>query len=69
MDAETQIESFIARFSDDVAARIRAARAHMRQRMPGAVELIYDNYNALAIGYGANDKISGIVFSIAAYPR
>jgi hypothetical protein len=41
----------------------------MRERLPGAVELVYDNYNALAIGYGANDRIGGIVFSIAAFPR
>ena len=69
MDAEAQIESFIAKFSDDVAAQIRTARAHMRRRLPGAVELVYDNYNALAIGYGGNEKVGGIVFSIAAYPR
>ena len=69
MDAEAQIEGFIAKFSDEVAPQIRAARAKMRERLPGAVELVYDNYNALAIGYGANDKIGGIVFSIAAFPR
>ena len=66
---EAQVESFIDKFSVEVAAQIRAARAHMRQRLPGAVELVYDNYNALAIGYAANEKVSGIVFSIAAYPR
>ncbi len=69
MDAETQIEGFIARFSDDVAAKIRAARVAMRRRLPGAVELVYDNYNALVFAYGANDRASGLVFSIAAYPR
>jgi hypothetical protein len=69
MDPEAQLEGFIERFSDEVAAQIRAARAKMRQRLPGAVEVVYDNYNALAIGYGANDKLSGIVFSIAAFPR
>lgn len=69
MDAEAQVEGFIAKFSVEVAAQIRAARVAMRERLPGAVELVYDNYNALAIGYGANDKVGGIVFSIAAYPR
>jgi hypothetical protein len=69
MNAEAQIETFIARYSDEVAAQVRAARLAMRARLPGAVELVYDNYNALAIGYGANDKVGGIVFSIAAYPR
>ena len=45
-DAESQIEGFIAKFSDEVAPQIRAARAAMRARLPGAVEMAYDNYNA-----------------------
>jgi hypothetical protein len=69
MDAEAQIESFIAKFSDGVAAQIRAARANMRRRLPGAVELVYDNYNALAIGYGASEALKDVVFSIACFPR
>ncbi|MDB5463674.1 MAG: hypothetical protein JWP28_2641 [Phenylobacterium sp.] len=69
MDAETQIEGFIAKFSEDVAPQIRAARAEMRRRLPGAVELVYDNYNALAIGYGASDRLEDLVFSIACFPR
>jgi hypothetical protein len=69
MDAETQIEGFIAKFSDEVAPQIRAARAEMRRRLPGAVELVYDNYNALAIGYGSSEKLDDVVFSIACFPR
>ena len=69
MDAEARIESFIAKFSDPIAAEIRAARAEMRRRLPGAVELVYDNYNALAIGYGASEKLADVVFSIACFPR
>lgn len=69
MDAEAQIESFIAKFSDPIAAEIRAARAEMRRRLPGAVELVYDNFNALAIGYAATEKVGDVVFSIACFPR
>ena len=69
MDAEAKIESFIAKFSDSIAAEIRAARAEMQRRLPGAVELVYDNYNALAIGYGASEKLADVVFSIAAFPQ
>src|SRR5579859_4914965 len=69
MDAEAQIEGFIDKFSDTVAAEIRAARAEMRRRLPGAFELVYDNYNALAIGYGASEKLQDVVFSIACFPR
>jgi hypothetical protein len=69
MDIETQIEGFIAKYSDRVAAELRAARAEMRRRLPGAVELVYDNYNALAIGYGSSDRLEDVVFSIAGFPR
>jgi hypothetical protein len=37
--------------------------------LPGATEIVYDNYNALAIGFGPSDKSSEAVFSIAVYPR
>jgi hypothetical protein len=69
MDTETRIEGFIAKYSDAVAAELRAARAEMRRRLPGAVELVYDNYNALAIGYGSSDRLEDVVFSIAGFPR
>jgi hypothetical protein len=69
MDAEAQIEGFIAKYSDGVAGEIRAARAEMKRRLPGAFELVYDNYNALAIGYGASEKLEDVVFSIACFPR
>src|SRR3954470_22818844 len=69
MDAEAQIESFIAKFSEEVAADIRAARAEMRRRLPGAFELVYDNYNALAIGFGPNEKTGQAVFSLACFPK
>ena len=72
MDAskvEAQLESFIARYEDGVAAQIRGARLVMQARLPGALELVYDNYNALAIGYGPTERQADIIFSIAAYPR
>ena len=69
MDVESQIDGFIAKFDDDLAAQIRAARAEMRRKLPGAVELVYDNYNALAIGYGSGERVKDIVFSLACYPR
>lgn len=41
----------------------------MRKRLPGAIELVYDNYNALAIGFGPTERVSDVIFSIAAFPR
>lgn len=69
MDPEAELETFIARFSDPIARQVRAIRAEMRAVLPGALELVYDNYNALAIGYSPSERASDMVFSIAAYPR
>jgi hypothetical protein len=41
----------------------------MRRCLPGAVELVYDNYNALVVGFGPNERASEAIFSIALYPR
>jgi len=68
-DIEAQVEAFIARFMPEIAERVRAARSVLRGRLPGATELVYDNYNGLAIGYGQGDKTSEAVFSLAIYPR
>jgi hypothetical protein len=69
LSAEAQLDAFLDKFTPEVAAQARAALARMRARLPGAWQLVYDNYNALAIAFGANDKLSGVVFSIALYPR
>ena len=64
-----QLDRFIARYSTDVARLARQVLAVMRHRHPGATELVYDNYNALAIGFAPGDRSSEAVFSIALYPR
>lgn len=66
---ERQLETFIARFLPQVAACARSSLEKMRARFKGANVLVYDNYNALALGFGAGDRASQIVFSLAVYPR
>jgi hypothetical protein len=64
-----QLRSFLAKFDPRVAASARAALAQLRKKLPGATEIVYDNYNALAIGFGPGDKASEAIFSIAVFPR
>jgi hypothetical protein len=66
---ESQLDAFLAKYTPEVAAQGHLALERMRSRLPGAWQLVYDNYNALAIAFSANDKLSGVVFSIALYPR
>ena len=63
------LSGFISKFSPPIAAQARAVLAALRTRLPGAVELVYDNYNALAIGFGPSERMSDLIVSIAVYPR
>jgi hypothetical protein len=66
---EKQLDGFIAKYSPEIGALARAALAKMRARLPGAIELVYDNYNALAIGFSPTERASDAIFSIALWPR
>ncbi len=67
--AEMQLTGFLDKFTPEIAASAKSILAAMRARLPGAVQLVYDNYNALAIGFGPSRRASEAVFSIAVYPR
>jgi hypothetical protein len=69
MTPEEQLAGFIAKYTPEIGALGQAALAKMRERLPGAIELVYDNYNALAVGFGPTERASDIIFSIAFYPR
>ena len=69
MSAETELDSFIDKFTREVAALTRALYAKMKARVPGATIMVYDNYNALAIGFGPSDRAGQAVLSLAVMPR
>ena len=64
-----QLAGFLAKFTPEVASLARRSLVTMRKRLPGAIELVYDNYNALAIGFAPTERASDAVFSIAVFPR
>jgi hypothetical protein len=63
-----ELAGFLAKYDPAVATIARAALARLRKRLPGATEIVYDNYNALAVGFGPGDRTSEAIFSIAVYP-
>lgn len=69
MSPERQVAQFIARYDPAVARVARAARTKLRRLLPGTLELVYDNYNALAIGWSPTERASDVIASIALYPR
>jgi hypothetical protein len=66
---EKRLAGFIAKFTPEIARLIRRARKTMRERLPHALELVYDNYNFFVIGYGPSDRASEALFSLAAQAK
>jgi hypothetical protein len=67
--AQAQLDGFLAKFLPEVAALARSLLEAMTARIPGSQVLVYDNYNALAIGFGPSDKAGQAVLSLAVFPR
>jgi hypothetical protein len=66
---QQQLDRFLDRFNPPITALARAAVRKLRARLPSAVQMVYDNYNALVVGFCPNERRSDGVFSIAVYPR
>lgn len=69
MSPEDQLQSFIDRFSPEVAARANQTLDKLRQLLPGATRLVYDNYNALAVAFTPDGRPSHTILSVTLYPR
>lgn len=67
--AQSQLNDFVAKFTPPVAAQATACLTRMRQRLPGALVLVYDNYNALALAFSPTERASDAVCSLAVFPR
>ena len=66
---QKRLSGFIAKYDPKIAKLGRELYKRMQARLPGAVSMVYDNYNALAIGFGPEEKVKRTPLSIALYPR
>jgi len=64
-----QLATFLARFDPPIGRLARAILSRLRTRMPSANQLVYDNYNALAIGFSVTDRAYDSIFSVAVFAR
>ena len=64
-----QLAAFIAKYDPRVAKLARAARGKLRKRFPTAVELVYDNYQFLAMGFSATERASDCIVALAVSPK
>lgn len=69
LNTSADIDAFLAKYSADVAAQLREARAHVSKHFPQGFELVYDNYNALVFAFASSERASDAVVSVAGYPK
>jgi hypothetical protein len=67
--AEVELAGFLAKYTPEMEAAARAAHAKMRTILPPCIEMVYDNYNALVVGFCPTDRPSEAVLSLAFMPR
>jgi hypothetical protein len=64
-----QLSTLLGRFDPPIRKLVREARAKLRRRWPTAIELIYANANAVAIGFASSERMSDGIVSLAVYAR
>jgi len=62
----TLLKALLGKFEPATAALIRECRAEIRELLPTAIELVYDNYNFFVLGYCTTERPSSCIVSIAA---
>ena len=69
LSPQQQLKKSLAEFDAPIQKFALDCIAKMRRRLPRFLELVYDNYNALVVGYGPNERASDALFSIVIFPR
>lgn len=63
-DPEAALDGFLARFDPDIEAAGRETMRRLRERLPTAQAMVYDNYNGLVMGFSPTDRPSHAILSV-----
>ena|SRR6476469_8659756 len=69
MTPQKQLDAFMAKYTPALAKSAKAMLSKMRRRLPGAVEMVYDNWNGLVIGFGPTERPSDALLSLLLLPE
>jgi hypothetical protein len=69
MDPQEQFEGFLRKYQPGVAAEAKKSLVKLRKLIPNAIEMVYDNYNALVVGFCPGMRPSEAIISIAVTPE
>jgi hypothetical protein len=64
-----QLAGFLAEFTPEIARRATVALRGLRRLVPPSIEMVYDNYNFLVVGFSPTARPSDAVLSLAIYAR
>ena len=67
--AEVRVAAFIDAYPPKIGKLGREVLEQMRALLPGMVELVYDNYQWLVVGFSATERPSDAAFSIVFQPH
>jgi hypothetical protein len=62
-----RLEALLKKCTPEMAALASRVLAKLRQRLPGAVEFVYDKPRSLVVGFGPTEKPSDAILSIEVY--
>ena len=68
MTAQQQLDAFLAKYTPAMAKTAKSMLRKMRKRLPGAIEMVYDNWNGLVIGFGPTERPSEAILSLLLAP-
>jgi hypothetical protein len=69
VDDAARLEGMLDEFRPEIAAVARGALARLTKRLPGAAVIVYDAYNALAIGLSVDGGRRGLFLHLPVYPN
>ena len=69
MKPHPNLHRFILPYSPEIQALTLYLRSFLTNLIPQANELIYDNYNAVALAYTKSEKLKDAFCHIAVYPK
>jgi len=69
MKPNSQLKTFLEPYSDEIKELAIEMRDFITQSIPEANELIWDNYNAVAIAYSKSERLKDAFCHIAVYAK
>jgi len=69
MKAHPQLTEYIAPYDNEIQQLMWQLREYLTELVPQANELIWDNYNAVAIAYSKSEKLKDAFCHLSVYPR